>query len=87
MSGHHKLEPGGVATFSTRPVGLSTKLFIEGGDHDSEAVWHIELCCKPDNTLVVDPKSQTTIDVSAAAGALVSVRNDGWASFTTWTDY
>lgn len=87
MSGHHTLDPGGVATFSSRPVGLATKLFIEGGEHDSIAVWHIELCCQPDHQIDVDPKSQHSVDISSAAGALVSVRNDGWASFTTWTDY
>lgn len=87
MSSHKELEPGGVATFSSRPVGLSTKLFLEGGDHDSEAVWHIELCCQDDHAVVIDPKSQHVIDISSAAGALVTVRNDGWSKFTAWTDY
>jgi hypothetical protein len=87
MTGHRKLEPGGVTVFSTRPVGLTTKLFLECGEHDSEALWQIELCCKPEHKIVLSPKDQLSVDISSAAGALVTVRNEGWASFTTWTDY
>jgi hypothetical protein len=87
MSGQKTLDPGAVAVFSTRPVGLTTKLFLEGGEHDSEALWHIELCCRPENKVVIDPNAQITVDISSAAGALVTVRNEGWASFKAWTDY
>ena len=87
MSSRRDLAPGGHALFSTRPVGLATSLFIQAGEHDSEAIWHIELCCQPDRPIPLGPNEQLRIDISAGAGALVSIRNTGWASFTTWTDY
>lgn len=87
MSKKMKLEPGGTHNFWTRPVGMTTYLFFEADAHDSEAIWHIELCCQPDHKLTLDPMAQKKIDISSAAGALVTVRNDGWAPFSCWSDY
>jgi hypothetical protein len=66
---------------------LTTYLFLEAQDHDCEALWHIELCCQDDHRLSLDPKEQVKIDVSSAAGAIVTVRNEGWTSFYCWSDY
>ena len=81
------LGPGDTKSFWTRPVGLTTYLFFETQDHDCEAIWHIELCCQEDHTLALNPNEQRKIDISSAAGALVTVRNEGWASFSCWSDY
>lgn len=87
MGGKTTLKEGNVVTYSTRPVGLSTTLFLEGGQHDGEAVWHIELCCKDDNKVLLEPGEQKKVNISEAAGALVTVRNTGWSEFSCWTDY
>lgn len=87
MTDRTTLNVGGVKTYATRPVGLNTALFLEAGQHDSEVVWHIELCCKDDNKVMLEPGEQRRIDISGAAGALVTVRNTGWSDFSCWTDY
>lgn len=83
----HVLKPGESKVFSTRPVGLTTYLFLQGGKHDSECIWHVELCCQDEHVETILPHDQRRLDISKAAGALVTVRNDGWADFTAWTDY
>jgi hypothetical protein len=87
MSSQSTLKPGGVATYSTRPVGLNTYLFVKAGTGDSQLTWHIELCCKDDNVVSLEADQPKKIDVSSAAGALVSARNSGFNDITTWTDY
>ncbi len=81
------LKEGNVESYSTRPVGLNTALFLEAGAHDAEAIWHIELCCKEDNVINLEPGEQRKLNISEAAGAMVSVRNSGWSDFSCWTDY
>jgi hypothetical protein len=87
MSDRYTLQPGGAHTFLTRPVGLSTNLFLRGGAGDSVAIWHIELCCKPDNHVALEGEEPRAVNISEAAGALVSVRNGGFNSIEVWTDY
>lgn len=82
-----ELKPGQVATFQTRSDGQTTTLFLKAGELEARASWRIELWKKPMNKVVVAPKEQIKIDIPSVAGALVDVRNDGWTSFTTWTDY
>jgi len=87
MSDRHRLEPGQSRTFTTRPVGLNTFLSLRGGEGESKAVWKVELCCKPENNVTLEAEEPRRIDISAAAGALVTVRNAGFYAIEAWTDY
>jgi hypothetical protein len=95
MSTKTKFEEGYAMTFSTRPAGLSTYLLIQpyfddkGVGDDTTCTWHIELCKQQDQDVAVKTSDASTqkIDISAAAGAFVSVRNTGGWPFTAWTDY
>jgi hypothetical protein len=88
MSHEHKLKVGQSAVFSTRPVGLHTTLFLRGGEGgESQATYHIELCCQHDHTIKLEDREPKKVDISRAAGALVTVRNSGFREMTAWTDY
>ena len=88
MSGHTTLSPGGTHVYSTRPVGLSTTLFAQCSDKgDSVVGWHVELCCKPLNKQPLQAGEPWQTDLSGAAGALVTVSNQGFNDITVWTDY
>jgi len=85
-SSHHFLNNGDSATFTTRPVGLTTLLFNIPSSRDPDAfqptiVWHKILCCEPDHTT-----SAVQIDISAA-GALVTVTNVSEFQAEVWTDW
>lgn len=88
MSGRTTIKPGGSIPFATRPIGLSTTLHLVGGaGGESQATWHIELCCQPDNIVNLKSLQPMTVDLTSAKGALVTVRNNGWREFDAWTDY
>ena len=87
MGSKTTLQEGNTESYWTRPVGMNTALFLQAGEHDAEATWRIELCCKDDNKVELAPGEQRKINISEAAGALVTVRNTGWAEFSCWTDY
>jgi len=94
MSESQKFNVGYGTAFSTRPVGMTTYLLVQpyrddkGVSDDTTCTWHIELCKQKDHDQAVSPDDDTIkIDISAAAGALVSVRNTGGWPFNAWTDY
>lgn len=89
MSSRRNLAPGQSTVFSTRPVGLSTRLFVIPWPPDPASsfvrfTWHIELCCQDDHV----ESGVVSVDISSAAGALVTVRNiQAIGSAQVWTDY
>lgn len=89
MSSHRNLNPGESTVFTTRPVGLQTRLFVIPTPPNpnvplADFSWHIELCCQSDHV----ERSAFSVDISAAAGALVTVRNiQGQGAEEVWTDY
>lgn len=88
MTGHTTLKPGGTVVYSTRPVGLETHLFAQCSDAGPSVLgWHYELCCKPLKTKSLEKGEPTEVDLSGAAGALVTVSNQGFNNITVWTDY
>lgn len=94
MSTKQKYDVGSAGTYSTRPVGLDTYLLIQpwsddkGVCDDTECTWHIELSKQKDHIQAVKSSDDTIkVKLSAAAGALVSVRNTGGWPFYAWTDY
>lgn len=88
MSNRYVLNPGQSSCFTTRPVGMSTILFSIPFPPDPNApapeiVWHIELCCQPDRLA-----TGISHNISAAAGALVTVRNrQSLGQIQVFTDY
>lgn len=88
MSGQTTLKPGGTVVYSTRPVGLATNLFAQCSDKgDSVIGWHYELCCHPLNKHSLEAGEPWQTSISSAAGALVTVSNQGFNDITVWTDY
>jgi len=88
MSGQSTLSPGQSVVYSTRPVGLDTTLFVQCGDKgDSVVGWHIELCCQGLNKQPLEAGQPWQTSISAAAGALVTVSNQGFNDIKVWTDY
>jgi hypothetical protein len=89
MSDRIDLEPGKSVLFTTRPAGQYTTLFVIPSPTDPGAslatfLWHIELCCQPDHV----ERGVTQVDISAAAGALVTVKNiQSSGTIQAWTDY
>jgi hypothetical protein len=88
MSNPIWFRPGDTAVYTTRPVGLSTFLFVNPVAYpaQTQVSWHIELCCKPEH-LVTTVYDEITVNISEAAGALVTVRNRGSVACQIWTDY
>jgi hypothetical protein len=74
--------------FTTRPVGMTTILNAIAWPLDPNAPtphigWHIELCCQSWRDAV-----SMRVDISAAAGALVTVRNrQTIGAIQVFTDY
>lgn len=88
MSDTFTIGKGQSRGFTTRATGLKTTLFLQGGtDGSSKATWHIEMCCYSDNDVNMLQGQPLTVDISSAAGALVTVRNTGFVDFKAWTDY
>jgi hypothetical protein len=88
MSGHTILQPGENHVYSTRPVGLETTLFAQCSDKgDSVLGWHYELCCHSLNKQPLEAGQPWQTPISSAAGALVTVSNQGFNDITVWTDY
>lgn len=93
MSDKLTLAVGGSHAYSTRATGLNTWLSIESHQDDDKswlpgsAVWHIELCCQDDHSVTVKEHELQKINISGAAGALVTVRNEGDTAIDCWTDY
>jgi hypothetical protein len=94
MTERKKLDRGSGITYSTRIVGQKTYLLIEpwfdekNMSGNTTCAWHIELCNQPTHDEQIKPDDSTKrIDISGAAGALVSVRNSGGWPFYAWTDY
>jgi len=94
MTDKKKIDVGQSIAYSTRPAGLNTYLLLEiyadenGVSSAAEATWHIELCCQNDHPVIIDDEHASyKIDVSAAAGALMTVRNTSNWPFYCWTDY
>jgi hypothetical protein len=71
--------------FTTRPAGMTTMLAVIPFPTDpagsATVRWHIELCCQPDHMADLG-----WTDISAAAGALVTVTAIGGGA-EVWTDY
>lgn len=88
-SSRRDLDPGQSTLFTTRPVGLQTSLFAIPTPPDPSAplptfTWHIELCCQDDHV----EQGVDSVDISAAAGALVTVCNiQAQGAIEVWTDY
>jgi hypothetical protein len=93
MTERKKYDRGSGITYSTRIAGQKTYLMIEpyfesGVSGDTICSWHIELCNQPTHDEKVTKDTETLrIDISGAAGALVSTRNSGGWPFYAWTDY
>jgi hypothetical protein len=94
VSTKKEFDVGDGTTYSTRPVGLTTYLMIQpyfdskNVSDDTTCTWHIELCKQSDHDQAVKSTDDTIrVDISDAAGALVSVRNTGGWPFYAWTDY
>lgn len=94
MSGKNQFAVGDAIVYATRPVGLTTYLLVQpylddkGVGDETTCTWHIELCNEGDHDQPVTSDDDTIrVDLSAAAGALVSVRNTGGWPFYAWTDY
>jgi hypothetical protein len=89
MSSRRTLNPGQSTVFTTRPVGLSTRLFVIPTPPNPNTPliifsWHIELCCQDDHV----ERGRIDVDISSAAGALVTVRNLELAQTAeVFTDY
>lgn len=88
MSTRRTLRVGDSTVFITRPIGLTTRLFVipwppDPGARFPTISWHIELCCQPDHI-----GSRIEYDISEARGALVTVRVlAADAQAQVWTDY
>jgi hypothetical protein len=88
MSGQKTLNPGQSVVYSTRPTGLETNLFVQCSDKgDSVVGWHIELCCQPLHKQTLEAGQPWQTSLSSAAGALVTVSNQGFNDIKVWTDY
>ncbi len=88
MTAQTTLKPGKTVVYSTRPVGLETNLFAKCSDKGNSAVgWHYELCCHPLNVHNLEAGEPWKTSISSAAGALVTVSNQGFNDITVWTDY
>lgn len=88
------LQPGGSIVYSTKPVGLKTYLYAKphNAGVEGEISYHVELCCHDTHVVKVDPEDAQTygfvkVDLSDAAGALVTVNNTGWSPVDVHTDY
>lgn len=93
-TGQTTLQPGGSIVYSTKPVGLKTYLYAKPHDAgvEGEISYHVELCCHDTHVVKIDPNDVQTygfvkVDLSDAAGALVTVNNTGWSSVDVHTDY
>jgi hypothetical protein len=93
MTERKKFDRGFAMDYTTRPVGLTTYHLIEpyfekDVSGDTTCTWHIELCGQHDHDEKITADDSThRVDISAAAGALVTVRNTGGWPFYAWTDY
>lgn len=87
MTAQTTLKPGGSVVYSTRPTGLNTCLFSKSAGGEAVIKWHIELCCQPDHRVEMQDQQPVKTDVSSGAGALMTVRNDGFNNVVVWTDY
>lgn len=92
MSNVRTLNSGDHTSFTTRPVGQSTRLFIKSKIDDggktfaAKAMYKVLLIGHHDQTVDLNPGEQKDFDISVAGG-LVEVRNEGNWSVETWTDY
>lgn len=93
-TGQTTLQPGGSIVYSTKPVGLKTYLYAKPHNPgiEGEISYHVELCCHDTHVVKVDPEDVQTygfvkVDLSEAAGALVTVNNTGWSPVDVHTDY
>lgn len=89
--GNRTLRPGETAVYTTRPVRMTTKLFVSvvSSAPAFHLGWHIELCCEPWRIVPLTGQVKQTIDISIAAGALVTVKNlpHNQGTILVWTDY
>ena len=95
------LNPGESHNFSTRPIGMTTIIHIQPTTevqnnvaviNDVHAAWNFALAGDAGQRHVVDiVDAKTTesvaVDVSAGAGALLTVFNEGSKPFNVWSDY
>lgn len=88
------LQTGGSIVYSTKPVGLKTYLYAKPHNpgEEGEISYHVELCCHDTHVVKIDPNDVQTlgfvkVDLSDAAGALVTVNNTGWSPVDVHTDY
>lgn len=88
------LRVGESKVFITRPIGMTTILFVRSTEGGFTRVfdfvqWHIELCCQNWRDVPLFGLAQRRIDISSARGALVTVKNPiGMSqSILVWTDY
>lgn len=93
-TGQTTLQQGQSIVYSTKPVGLKTYLYAKPHNKDAEGEisYHVELCCHDTHVVKVDPDDAQTagfvkVDISDAAGALVTVNNTGWSPVDVHTDY
>jgi hypothetical protein len=88
MSGQTTLNPGQTVVYSTRPLGYDTNLFAQCSDKgDSKVGWRIELCCHDLNQMPLAAGQPWQTSLTSAAGALVTVSNQGFNDIKVWTDY
>jgi hypothetical protein len=88
MSGQTTLNPGQTVVYSTRAAGSETNLFAQCSDKgDSVVGWHVELCCQDLNKVPLEAGQPWQTSLSSAAGALVTVSNQGFNDIKVWTDY
>lgn len=94
MTDRKRFDQGYGTSFSTRPVGMTTYLLVQPYFDENKVsgrttcTWHIELCGYNDVDQPVTGNDTTIrIDISAAAGGMVNVRNTGGWPFWAWTDY
>lgn len=88
MTNRTDLDPGQSIVYATKPTGLRTQLFMQCGDEGaSQLTWHIELCCQSPRDIKLEAGEPKSVDISEAAGALVTVTNTGYYKIKVWTDY
>jgi len=87
MKDHKSLEPGESVSFTTRPVGMKTTLFMKNvGKGDGKITVKPMIAVDPTD-FQFGPGDSEEFDLSFLKGGLAEVRNTGMTNVEVWTDY